>query len=156
MAGFRQVQVVLMAMALVFPGYVNGESVSVAPAHEQVRNKADQLGGPTKTSGIESSELLASLALGEDFPSLDGRVMRARVVTIAPGGEIAVHRHEARPGIAYILEGELTETRSDEGGPIVRTPGMVSVEKSGIVHWWRNNGTSSARALVVDIVPEGM
>ena len=71
---------------------------------------------------------------------------------IAPGGVIAVHRHEGRPGLAYILEGEIIEHRNDAEGTVLRRAGDVSFEKSGVVHWWENVSDARVRALIVDIV----
>jgi quercetin dioxygenase-like cupin family protein len=33
-------------------------------------------------------------------------------------------------------------------------PGEAAFEGSGVSHWWRNEGSTPARALVVDIVTE--
>lgn len=124
------------------------------PEHERQIAQNKGFDGPTETKGIESSVVLGAIPLGDDFPALDGRVLRARVVTLLPGGTIQAHEHDSRPGIAYILEGELIETRNDSGGPIVRGPGTASLEKSGVVHWWVNEGPGKARAIIVDIVRE--
>jgi quercetin dioxygenase-like cupin family protein len=35
-------------------------------------------------------------------------------------------------------------------------PGEAAFEATGVTHWWRNEGSTTARALVVDIVPEGL
>jgi quercetin dioxygenase-like cupin family protein len=86
---------------------------------------------------------------------MDGRRMRARIITLQPGAVVAVHEHRQRPGIAYILEGEVVEHRSDHDEPQIRRPGAVAVEYSGVAHWWRNDGEASVRALVVDIIVEG-
>ena len=80
--------------------------------------------------------------------------MRMREVSLAPGGEVAVHQHQSRPGMAYVLEGEATEHRSDSEGPLIRKAGDVAIEASGIVHWWVNNGTESSRVVIVDIIKE--
>lgn len=109
--------------------------------------------GPTETRGIESVVALGSIGLGEDFAALEGRVLRARELTILPGGVVAVHQHDSRPGVAYILEGTMTEHRNDAEGPIERGPGKVAFEKTGVTHWWSNDTEHPARALVVDIVP---
>lgn len=78
---------------------------------------------------------------------------RARELRIAPGGVVAVHRHEQRPGVAYILEGSIVEHRNDAAEPVVRGPGAVAFERSGITHWWESRGDTPVRALVVDVVP---
>ncbi len=57
--------------------------------------------------------------------------------------------------MAYVLEGELIEHRSDESAPVTRRAGAAAFEKTGVVHWWANESSRVARVLVVDIVPSG-
>ena len=109
--------------------------------------------GPTETTGIESAEVLGSMSLEGEFAGTDGYVLRAREVTVLPGGQVAVHQHTSRPGVAYVLEGELIEHRNDADGPIARSTGAVAFEKTGTIHWWKNESSAKARVLVVDIVP---
>lgn len=129
-------------------------SSGVTPEHE--RRTAEVLGleGPSETQGVTSVKQLGAVDLATEFPALKGQLFRARVITIEPGGVVAVHRHESRPGFAYILEGELVEHRNDHPQPIVRTTGAMAVEKTGVAHWWENTGDAPARALVVDIVAD--
>jgi len=84
---------------------------------------------------------------------MQGRVLRAREIVIAPGGVIAVHEHNTRPGVAYILEGEIVEHRNDSDKPVLRRPGDAAFERTGVAHWWENRSDKPVRALVVDIVP---
>ena len=123
---------------------------------EHERGIAQKLGaeGPTETKGIESAVVKGTIPLVQDFPALAGRMMRAREISLLPGGVVAVHQHESRPGIAYVLEGVLVEHRNDSPDPIVRRAGDVALEKAGVIHWWENKTTEKARVLVVDIVPE--
>lgn len=127
---------------------------AVTPEHE--RRTAEVLGleGPSETKGITSVESLGAIDLAEEFAALEGRIFRARVITIAPGGVVAVHRHESRPGFAYILEGEAVEHRNDHPEPIVRRAGAMAVERTGVAHWWENVSDVPMRALVVDIVAQ--
>ena len=131
------------------------DDTRVVPEHEAARARAMGMQGPAETTGIESSVVLGAIALDKDFQALAGHVLRARVVTLSPGGTVAVHQHDARPGIAYVLEGEVTEHRSDTEGTLVRRAGEAAFEQSGIVHWWQNESAKPVRVIVVDIVPEG-
>lgn len=92
--------------------------------------------------------------LGGEFDGMQGRELRAREIVIAPGGVIAVHEHNTRPGVAYILEGEIIEHRNDNDKPIRRRQGDAAFERTGVAHWWENRSEKTVRALVVDIVPE--
>jgi quercetin dioxygenase-like cupin family protein len=124
-------------------------AADVVPAHERLNSGQ----GATVTQGVVAIKRLGGQPLGEEFPALQGRELRLREITVAPGGSIALHRHDHRPGVAYILEGEMTERRGPGFTPRVVGPGQVAFEGDGITHWWRNEGTTPARALVVDIVP---
>ena len=110
--------------------------------------------GPTENQFIESVEMLGSIPLEDEFVSLKGRVLRTREITILPNGQVAVHQHQSRPGMAYVLEGELIEYRNDQSIPVTRSVGAVAFEKTGVIHWWANKSSRKARVLVVDIVSQ--
>jgi quercetin dioxygenase-like cupin family protein len=97
---------------------------------------------------------LGSQSLGGDFRALEGRVLRLRELIIAPGGHIGLHRHDQRPGVAYLLEGSLTERRGPSYSPVVLNAGQAAFETTGVSHWWRNETDQPVRAIVVDIVEE--
>ena len=126
---------------------------AVVPEEEKKRAQGLLAGGPAKTSGIAGVKKLGQVSLDGEFVASDGLVMRVRELVINPGGVVAVHQHEKRPGVAYIIEGEMTEYRSSESGPVSKAAGSVAFERSGVVHWWKNTGSKPAKALVVDIVP---
>lgn len=119
---------------------------------ERERAEAAAAAGPTRNVGIEAVRSLGAVALGGEFAGMAGKELRAREITIAPGGVIAVHQHEARPGVAYILEGEIVEHRNDAAGPLTRRAGDAAFERTGVTHWWENTSGARVRALVVDIV----
>ena len=125
---------------------------SVVPEAEYDRAQELLADGPTKTSGIGGVKVLGTMPLDGEFNSSDRLMMRVRELLIEPGGIVAVHEHNNRPGAAYIIEGEMTEHRSTEKSPVVKKVGDVALERSGVVHWWENTGATEARALVVDIV----
>ena len=143
----------LLAIQLVFISAMAEDKIpQVVPTHEHQIAAEKNLSGPNKTHGIESVTVLGSIGLEKDFPALKGKQLRARELVIAPGGVVAVHQHDSRPGIAYILEGEIIEHRNDQAEAIVRKQGAVAFEQSGIAHWWENKSTKAVRALVVDII----
>lgn len=130
-------------------------SAHAAPDVVPDREREIVADGPTENRGIEAVNLLGAVSLADEFPGLAGRELRAREIVIAPGGVIAVHRHQQRPGVAYILEGEIVEHRNDADGPILRRAGDAAFEKTGVIHWWENASQATVRALVVDIVESG-
>jgi quercetin dioxygenase-like cupin family protein len=151
--------IVFVSFAIVgwmVPAYAQDAEPKVVPDAEYAIAQEMKLEGPTETVGIESSTILGAVPLGGDFEALKGRKLRARVVVVLPGARIAVHMHEQRPGVAYLIEGELVEHRSDTEKPLTRHAGDASFEKTGIVHWWENLSANKARVLVVDIVPEDL
>lgn len=129
-------------------------AVQLVPAHEHDLAQKQKLDGPTKTKGIESVSLLGTIGLQKDFSAMAGKQLRARELVIAPGGVVAIHQHDARPGVAYILEGEIVEHRNDQAEAILRKKGDVAFEQSGVAHWWENKSGKTVRALVVDIISE--
>ncbi len=131
------------------PALLSHQVPVVAPSHEQL---APVPGAPAAQVGV-AVRRLGGQPLDQDFRALQGRELRLRELTIAPGGSITLHRHDQRPGAAYILEGQMTEWRGPGFTPRVIGPGEAVFEATGVSHWWRNEGTSPARALVVDIVP---
>ena len=120
-------------------------AMEIVPSHEHEIANKQKLSGPTKTKGIESVTLLGTIGLEKDFPMLQGKQLRARELVIQPGGVVAVHQHDSRPGVAYILEGEITEHRNDQDQPILRSKGAVAFEQSGVAHWWEKIGRASGR-----------
>jgi quercetin dioxygenase-like cupin family protein len=126
---------------------------TVVPSQEKEIAQKLSAEGPTETIGIESSEILGSISLAGEFAGTDGYMLRVRKVTVLPGAQVAVHQHTSRPGAAYILEGELIEHRNDSDDPITRKAGNVALEKTGTIHWWKNESSSKAIVIVVDIVP---
>ncbi len=124
----------------------------VVPAGERTKVDLAGTGGPVETRGVLSTRVLGGLDLGQDFRAMQGYRMRARVVTLDAGGVIAVHQHDSRPAVAYLLEGEVTEVRGGEQS-ISYAAGQAAFEQSGLVHWWENRSQAPATVLVVDIIP---
>jgi len=126
----------------------------VVPDAERKKAAKDKIAGPKKTVGIENVRVMGKVGLAGQFKKLDKRILRAREIDIAPGGKVAVHEHNGRPGVAYIVHGQLTEHRLGSAGPVVKKAGDTAFEKTGVTHWWINEGKTSARVIVVDIIEE--
>lgn len=142
------------ALALVSAG---AAAQSVVPAAER-KAALDKLtaGAPTQSSGIAAVKDLGTVALAGEFGDPAGRVLRTREIVFKPGAAVALHRHQGRPGVAYIIEGEITEYRVGADGRAstsVKKAGDTALERTGVVHWWKNESGKAVRALVVDIVP---
>ena len=144
----------LLTVVITTGALAHQHEATVVPAAEKAVGARLGTDGPTETTGIEYVRKLGDIDLGKEFAGMEGHVMRMREISLAPGGQVAVHQHKSRPGIAYVLEGEAVEYRSDEAEPQVRRAGEAAIESSGIIHWWINKGTESAKVIVVDIVKE--
>lgn len=106
--------------------------------------------GPTKPKGI-TSKTLAEVLLSKEVPDLDGRNFRMRYASIAPGGIVPVHSHTGRPGLVYVISGEIIEHRSDQDAPKIHKAGSFTVEANGISHWWENKGDEPTNLVLVDV-----
>lgn len=120
----------------------------------EVRQAAEMdANGPRETTGIKAMRVLGTVPLAGEFEQPHERVLRGREIDIEPGGRVAVHRHDGRPGLAYIVSGQLTEHRVGVDGPVVKKAGDAVWERTGTLHWWENEGDTAAKVIVVDLVP---
>jgi quercetin dioxygenase-like cupin family protein len=55
--------------------------------------------------------------LGPEFPGMDGRQLRFRLLTIEPGGHIGLHNHKERAAVVYFLQGTDAVIRDDGTKP---------------------------------------
>jgi len=107
----------------------------------------------TRKVNIES---LGSVDLSREFTELNKHILRSRRISIDPGGSVAWHEHQQRPGVAYLVKGTLIEIRDDGSGvqSIQRHAGEAVFESKGMLHGWKNNSNQSATAIVVDVIPK--
>jgi hypothetical protein len=71
-----------------------------------LRTAGGQQTPPTENKGMKAP-LVASLDLGQEIDDMQGRQLRMRVITLEPGGVIAVHPHKDRPSVVYLLQGNM-------------------------------------------------
>ena len=130
----------------------NHQSQAVTPKNEQRTPPADAPSMTRKVSVIP----LGSVDLAREFTALNERILRGRHITIRPGGSVAWHEHQQRPGVAYLIKGNLIEIRDDGTGVQShrRQAGEAVFESTGVLHGWRNDSDQPATALVVDLVPK--
>jgi quercetin dioxygenase-like cupin family protein len=134
----------LKSMAILSLGLAGGFLISIAWAN---------IPAPTEHKGLEVETLGV---IPEDSVSrqldLTGHKLQLRAITIMPGGQIASHSHETRPGLVKVVSGEWIEGRPT--GENRYGPGDdVILEDSETVHWFFNRGAEPAKAWVCDIVP---
>lgn len=105
---------------------------------------------PTENKGLKAP-VVASLDLGPEIDGMQGRQLRMRLLTLEPGGVIAVHPHKDRPTVVRVLQGTLTELR--EGGYVKEyREGDSWAEGKTTTHWSENRGTKPVVFIVVDIL----
>jgi quercetin dioxygenase-like cupin family protein len=104
---------------------------------------------PTENKGL-SAEALQSFDISKDYSGTEGRQLRMRKITLAPGGVAAYHTHKDRPSISYVLAGEITDHREGEGVKKY-TAGQSFPEPTSLNHWVENTGKEPAVLVGVDI-----
>ena len=114
------------------------------------------LAKPQKVEDRESVGMTRARITFVDLKGWRGIVnlfLRARRLTVAPGGIVPTHEHDDRPALVYFVKGELTEYSSYCAVPVVYHAGQISAEFGpGYKHWWKNNGTEEVVMISDDIV----
>jgi quercetin dioxygenase-like cupin family protein len=108
-----------------------------------------QAAPPAESKGV-NEVLLRSLDLTEEMQASNGRSLRMRKMTLAPGGVLGLHSHKDRPAVSYFLQGEVTYHPT--GKPeVVVGPGAGIAEGKATTHWAENRGKVPAVWIAVDI-----
>jgi quercetin dioxygenase-like cupin family protein len=104
---------------------------------------------PASSPSVEPLLETDATVLGQPlaYPAAGEPRVTAAVITMAPGVDTGLHRHEV-PLFAHVLTGELTVTYDGAGERIYRM-GDSLMEAIGTPHNGRNNGTAPVRILVV-------
>lgn len=110
---------------------------------------------PTQNAGIEGNTPvgLVDLAAHHMKGNTGDYDLRARLLTIAPGGGAAPHPHAGQPGIVRVIKGTLVEGRGSTQR--VLKAGDFWFENADTTHWFRNpSATEPTELWAVDIVPK--
>ena len=107
-----------------------------------------QMAPPAESKGV-SAKLIGAIPLAGEIDSPEGRQLRMRVVTLAPGGVFAVHSHKDRPSVEYVLKGSATEFRGDATKEYREGDSVLADRNT--THWWRNDGSEPAIFVAVDV-----
>ena len=111
--------------------------------------------GETMPSGV-TDEVLSAIDLSAKGDAWNGNMLRLRKLVVQPGGVVPWHEHSVRPANILILEGSITEYRSNCRVPIEHKAGDVVAEFGDLAHWWKNNGEPPAVLYSADILPPAM
>lgn len=113
-----------------------------------------QMAVPTEHKGLKVEALgLVSEESMKAQIGLSGYKLQLREITIEPGGQIAKHSHETRPGLVKVISGTWTEGRPGGEADYAASEPVGIVEDRETVHWFWNRGAEPASAIVCDIVP---
>jgi quercetin dioxygenase-like cupin family protein len=94
---------------------------------------------------------LGSIDLGKEPAHIEGRELRFRKLTIAPGGIVPWHSHDDRPALIFVERGEIVEYASNCEVPITHKAGDMRPEMFGTSHWWKNLGKETVVLYVGDV-----
>ncbi len=106
------------------------------------------VGGPVDSTSAEHAALLSAVDLAGEV-GLSGYQLRARTVTIEPGGYTAAHTHQGRPTQEYVAQGTVIVVRN--GRSIEHKAGTMVQGVNGVHHWWENHGTVRVVLIPVDV-----
>jgi quercetin dioxygenase-like cupin family protein len=104
---------------------------------------------PKATKGI-SLKASSTLRLGEQIPALKGYALQIRTIILKPGAVAGHHSHANRPVVAYLVSGDYTEHRDNEG-VIVHKPGEQWAEGADVAHWSENRGNENTYLINVEV-----
>ena len=104
---------------------------------------------PAANQGVSASAP-TFLDLGQEIDTVAGRQLRLRIVTIQPGGVVAMHSHKGRPTVAHLVSGALTERREGDWIKVHRA-GDSWTEGRDVTHWAENRDTVPAVIVAVDV-----
>ena len=113
------------------------------------------IAAPEKNNGLggDAPVGLVDLAAHQMPGSPSDYDLRARMLTVAPGGGVAVHPHAGRPGIVLVVNGTVIEGRGNNQR--VLRAGEHWLETAETSHWFTNpSGVETAQLWAVDIVPK--
>lgn len=107
-----------------------------------------QQAAPTETKGLTIAPL-SEVDLAPEIPGMQGRQLRLRMITFAPGAVLGVHSHKDRPGAAFVLKGTVIEHRGEVAKEY--SVGQSWAENGNVVHWVENKGPGEAVLIATDI-----
>jgi len=95
-------------------------------------------------------DLATALSEREDLGDLTGLSLRARRVTVEPGGIVPLHVQPDRPNYFVVAKGNLTYYGAD--GTLTVGPSHTFEDFGDIPAWWRNNGAVAVELIAFDVV----
>ncbi len=107
---------------------------------------------PTEHKGISVSKLgvIPKESMAKQT-GLEGYVLQLRIATIEPGGQIARHKHDSRPGLVYTFEGSLIEGRPGGEREFSAGEKIAMLEDFETDHWIYNRTDKPVKFFICDL-----
>jgi quercetin dioxygenase-like cupin family protein len=105
---------------------------------------------PTQSKGQKAVEL-CSLDLTAEIDSGAGRKLRVRMITLEPGGIVAVHGHQDRPTLMHVLEGSVLSHVAGKPDRILHVGDCAAEGKDITHHWMETMGNEPVKYISVDV-----
>jgi quercetin dioxygenase-like cupin family protein len=102
--------------------------------------------GRTFGAGVGQLELKVGPEAGGQFGIMEG--------VLPPGGGPSPHRHQRFDEAFYVLQGEIEYCIGDEW--VTATAGTCVYARAGLIHGFRNRGTTDARQLIIAAPAEAL
>jgi quercetin dioxygenase-like cupin family protein len=108
---------------------------------------------PTENKGLKA-DVVTTLDLGKQgLNDYTSRQMRARRITLAPGGVIAYHSHKDRPTMDYVISGAVIDHRDGVPDRTYKAGDMIT-EATDTNHWVENKSDVPAELVTIDLFKE--
>ncbi len=139
----RQRRVIAIAALTALAALISvGAHAGECPADKTVaEGKGQPMSAAEPAKGV-TDKVITATELAKEPVAIQGRLLRARRLDVAPGGVVPWHSHGDRPALILISSGEITEYASTCAVPIVHKAGEITAEKNPTSHWWKNHGAT--------------
>ncbi len=138
----HQRRIIAIAALAVLAAVSIAAQAGECPADKVVAEGKGQPMSAAEPAKAVTDKVITSTDLAKEPVAIQGRLFRARLLEIGPGGVVPWHSHGDRPALILISSGEITEYASTCAVPIVHKAGDITAEKNPTSHWWKNHGTT--------------
>ena len=135
---------ILVGLSIFIAGIFIG-NLEIGSVKAQESYPTEHKGISGKTLGVIPKKSMAKQT------GLEGYVLQLKIATLEPGGQIARHKHDTRPGLVYTLEGSLIEGRPDGEREFQAGGEIAMLEDYATDHWIYNRTDKPVKFFVCDL-----
>lgn len=140
----RSFNAALLGCALFGAGLAIG-NLNINPGIAQESYPTEHQGiGITKLGVVSEESMIRQTGL-------EGYFLQLRIATVMPGGQVARHSHDKRPGLVYTMEGSWIEGRPDGETEYPAGEDRALVEDADTDHWFYNRGDVPVKVMICDL-----